>query len=219
MRQKSEARRQAILNAAAAVFQETGFERASMSEICLRVGGSKATLYSYFASKEELFYEVMTLATEAEFQVTLQALDPAIEDMTQALEGFGRRLLTFLHSPQVLAVRRLVVAEAGRSDLGRKCYAMGPERSEAEMAEFLQQAMDKGKLRQANPRVAALHLKGLLEAEWLDRFLFQILEKSDPEEIATTVQQAVLVFMAAYGPETKIEEKNADVPDALPSAG
>jgi AcrR family transcriptional regulator len=202
MRQKSEARRQAILKAAAEVFQETGFERASMSEICLRVGGSKATLYSYFASKEEMFYEVMTLATEAEFQATHQALDPAIQDITQALEGFGRRLLTFLYSPQVRAVRRLVVAEAGRSDLGRRCYELGPLRSETEVSEFLQQAMDKGKLRQASPRVAGLHLKGLLEAEWLDRFLFQILDEAGPEEIAETVRQAVSVFMAAYGPET-----------------
>lgn len=207
MRQKTEARRQAILTAAAQVFQETGFERASMSEICLRVGGSKATLYSYFASKEELFYEVMTLATEAEFQATHQALDPAIEDIAQALEGFGRRLLTFLSSPQVLAVRRLVVAEAGRSDLGRKCYALGPQRSEAEAAEFLRHAMDKGKLRQADPRLAALHLKGLIEAQWLDRFLFQIEDRADPQEIAETVRQAVRVFMAAYGPQAEMEEK------------
>ncbi len=200
MRAKTETRRQAILDAAAQVFQETGFERTTMSAICERLGYSKATLYNYFASKEELFSAVVFEATEAEFEATLAALDPTLQDMTEVLEKFGRGLLTLLYSPQVLAVRRLIVAEAGRSDLGRKCYALGPERSEAVAAAYLQQAMDAGKLRQADPRIAALHLRALLEAEWLDRFLFQTLEPISDQAINATVQRAIAAFMAAYGP-------------------
>ena len=59
MKTKTEAKRQAILKAAAEVFRKVGFERASMSEIRARIGGSKATLYNYFPSKEKLFFEVM----------------------------------------------------------------------------------------------------------------------------------------------------------------
>ena len=200
MRAKTETRRQAILDAAAEVFQETGFERTTMAAICERLGYSKATLYNYFASKEELFSAVVFDATEAEFQATLEALDATVEDMTEALQKFGRGLLTLLYSPQVQAVRRLVVAEAGRSDLGKKCYELGPVRNEAATAVFLQQAMDAGQLRQADARIAALHLRGLLEAEWLDRFLFQTLEPVSAEEISATVGRAVAAFMAAYGP-------------------
>ena len=68
MRAKSETRRQAILDAAAQVFQETGFERTTMAAICERLGYSKATLYNYFPSKETLFSAVVFEATEAEFQ-------------------------------------------------------------------------------------------------------------------------------------------------------
>ena len=200
MRAKTEARRQAILDAAAEVFQETGFERTTMAAICERLGYSKATLYNYFASKEELFSAVVFEATEAEFQATLEAMDATVEDMTEALQKFGRGLLTLLYSPHVQAVRRLVVAEAGRSDLGKKCYELGPVRNEAATAVFLQQAMDAGQLRQADARIAALHLRGLLEAEWLDRFLFQTLEPVSAEEISATVGRAVAAFMAAYGP-------------------
>lgn len=171
-----------------------------MSDICKRVGYSKATLYSYFASKEELFSVVVFDATEAEFQATHEALDPTVQDVTQALELFGQRLLTLIYSPQVQAMRRLMVSEAGRSDLGRKCYELGPARGEAEAAEFLQQAMNAGKLRRADSRVAALHLKGMLEAEWIDRFLFQVLQDVTTEEIHATVKRAVAAFMAAYGP-------------------
>lgn len=200
MRAKSETRRQAILEAAAEVFQETGFERTTMSAICERLGYSKATLYNYFASKEELFSAVVFDATEAEFQATLEALDATLQDITEALEKFGRGLLTLLYSPQVQAVRRLVISEGARSGLGRKCYELGPVRNEAAAAAFLQQAMDAGKLRQADARIAALHLRGLLEAEWLDRFLFQILEPVPVEEINATVGRAIAAFMAAYGP-------------------
>ena len=200
MRAKTETRRQAILDAAAEVFQETGFERTTMAAICERLGYSKATLYNYFASKEELFSAVVFEATEAEFQATLEALDATVTDMTEALQKFGRGLLTLLYSPQVQAVRRLVVAEAGRSDLGKKCYELGPVRNEAATAVFLQQAMDAGQLRQADARIAALHLRGLLEAEWLDRFLFRVLPPITAQDIHATVARAVAAFMAAYGP-------------------
>ena len=178
MRTKSDTRRQAILNAAAKVFQETGFERASMSAICERLGYSKATL---------------------------EALDPTMQDITQALELFGQRLLTLIYSPQVQAMRRLVVSEAGRSGLGGKCYELGPVRNEAVAAEFLQQAMNMGKLRQADARIAALHLRGLLDAEWLDRFLFQVLKEIRADELKLSVQRAVSAFMAAYGPSDECD--------------
>ncbi|WP_425220105.1 TetR/AcrR family transcriptional regulator [Ralstonia solanacearum] len=74
MRRTSEAKRDAILDVAAGLFGEVGFERASMAEISARVGGSKATLYSYFDSKEALFFEVLFRPVQSEFQLTHQAL-------------------------------------------------------------------------------------------------------------------------------------------------
>lgn len=201
MRTKTEAKRQAILQAAAEVFRESGFDRSSMSDIRERAACSKPTLYSYFASKEELFSVVVFEATEQEFQATLLALDADQEDITQALASFGRRLLSLLYSPQVQAVRRMLMAHADGSGLGRKCYERGPVRSEAAVAAFLQQAMDQGKLRQANPRIAALHFKGLIEAEWIEPFLFQSLAAPPSEdETRIAVTRALNVFMAAYGP-------------------
>lgn len=200
MRVKSEAKRKGIIDAAAEIFMEQGFTATSMSEIASRAGGSKATLYSYFPSKEELFFAVVLDAAEAEFQATLAALDPTLADITQALESFGQRFLSFLYSPRIQAFRRLLVSEAGRSDLGKKCYELGPVRSDAAVAGFLQEAMDQGKLRPADPRIAALHLKGLLEAEWIERFIFQTLDAFTQKEVASTVRRAVSVFMAAYGP-------------------
>lgn len=207
MRTKSDEKRQSILDVAAEVFREAGFERASMSEICTRVGGSKATLYNYFPSKEELFFEVMFLSTEAEFEATHKALDPATEDIAANLRHFGERFLALLYSPEVLAVRRLIVAESGRSHLGRLCYERGPQRSQADISNFLSNAMAQGRLRQDNPMIATLHLRGLLEAELFDRFLFQVDDSVSKKEIKAIAERAIRVFMAAYGPVTTLRFK------------
>lgn len=195
---KSEAKRQAILKVAAEAFRELGFERTSMSEICARVGGSKATLYSYFQSKEELFCEIMHLSTEDEFEAFYHAIDPSTEDIAESLRHFGERLLTFLYSPHVRANRHLAIAQSGHTALGRLIYERGLLRSQSLVSNFLQTAMNRGKLRQADPVVATQHLHGLLESELIFRFLFQLLGEVSSEEIQGVTARAVDVFMAAY---------------------
>ena len=59
MQVKSNIKRQAILETAYRLFRTQGFDKTSMTEITTQVGGSKATVYSHFPSKEELFVECM----------------------------------------------------------------------------------------------------------------------------------------------------------------
>ncbi len=51
-------RRRAILDAAAELFVEKGFEPAALSDIARRAGMAKANLYRYFESKESIFFEL-----------------------------------------------------------------------------------------------------------------------------------------------------------------
>lgn len=60
VRVKTAARREAILAAAKQVFQDMGYDGASMDEVAARFGGSKATVYRYFGSKEALFKELIS---------------------------------------------------------------------------------------------------------------------------------------------------------------
>lgn len=52
-------RRSEILGAAASIFAERGFDGTSTSAIALKCGVSKALLYHYFASKEEILFEML----------------------------------------------------------------------------------------------------------------------------------------------------------------
>ena len=199
MRKKTEERRQAILDAAEQIFQQVGFDRASMAQICSEVGFSKATLYSYFSSKEELFFEVMMSAANSQFDATVALLDLPADDARKALCAYGERFLGFLYSPRVQAIRRLIATEGPRSELGRKCYERGPAQGEAKLAEFLQRLIDRGELKAADAKLMGLQLRSLLEAEWYDRFMFGEKEHLSDSEIHLSVARAVEVFIAAYG--------------------
>lgn len=223
MRSKSSERRQAILNAAKAVFEEVGYEQASMAQIAARVGGSKATLYNYFESKEVLFLELIQLAAglHTEQAITLlhpdcgtataeglpsrvvevlSILDPSA-DIAETLQAFGERALTTFHSPSMLATRRMVIAAANKSDIGKLFYERGPAKAFKIVENFFAAAMEAGKLRRADPRVAGDHWRGLLNAEVLEAGLYNVIPELAPEEIKAIVARAVDVFMRAYAAE------------------
>jgi len=198
VRRKTEAKREAILEAAAEVFREVGFERASMSEIRSRIGGSKATLYNYFPSKEKLFFEVMYRATQPELGAIASALDPDA-DLEQQLLQFGQKFLPALYSPQAIAVRRLAIAESG-SGIGKVVFEGTTLPMERQVAEFLRKAMKRGTLRTADPKIAAMHLLSLLESELLQRLLLGVMGTVKPEAMRGAVRRAVEVFLCGYEP-------------------
>ena len=199
MSRKSEAKRQAILEMATEVFREFGFERASIAEICARLGSSKRTIYNYFASKEELFFAVITRSAAHEFRDIHNFIDPSLTDMAESLRNFGEKLLAFLYSPQMIEQRHLSISASKQSELGRLAYEEGVLRSLRLTAESMQAAMDAGKLRQADAFVATQQLFALLEAELLKASLLQQLGEVSEDRIRQVTNRAIEVFMAAYG--------------------
>jgi AcrR family transcriptional regulator len=199
MKSKTEAKRQAILKAAAEVFREVGFERASMSEICARVGGSKATLYNYFPSKDKLFFDVMHDTKALEMEETGATLNPDADDLKQELVHFGQKLLTVLYSPDAIAVRRLLIAESRHSDVGKMSFERATVPIESQVGEFLKKQMKRGKLRTADAKIAAMQLLSLLESELLQRVLLGVVESVKPVAINGAVRRAVDVFLSGYG--------------------
>jgi AcrR family transcriptional regulator len=198
MKTKTEAKRLAILKAAAEVFRDVGFERASMTEIRARVGGSKATLYNYFPSKERLFFEVMYQAKEAELEAIVGSLNSDAVDIKTELLRFGSEFLRFLYSPDAIAIRRLAIAESGTSEIGKMSFEHYVAPTEEQVAEFMKKAMKRGVLRTADPRWSAIHLLSLLESEHLQRLLYRVATTPKPGAISASVRRAVDAFLSGY---------------------
>ncbi len=198
MRVKTEAKRDAIVAAASEVFRDDGYEGASMAGIAARVGGSKATLYSYFKSKEELFVAVTHEAAKAQFDPVFAALGQAGDDLPATLQVFGEKVLGFLCSEDAIKTRRAVVAESGRTDIGRRFHEVGPKAGMERIAAFLQDQMDRGRMKPAAPLLAALQLVALLECETLTPLLLGLEKGMSPARIRSAVKRALGTFLAAY---------------------
>lgn len=196
MRTKTDERRQRILGIAIDAFQELGYEKCSMSEVAARVGGSKATLYNYFASKEELFVAVMR-TTAAQLRDVFDSLRPG-DDFDQVLLVFARSYAAAILAEALVSTMRMVQHEGGRSSLGSMFYAAGPKMGTDRLAGFLGDAMSRGQLRQADPAVAARHLQVLLESEYLQRRLLGAVPAPAVEQSDAAADRALAVFRAAY---------------------
>ena len=77
MQKLKESIRKSILEAAAAEFNEKGFENASMRQIASRAGITPGNIYRYFANKENLL--------EGVIQPIMQEVDQALYDSTNGM--------------------------------------------------------------------------------------------------------------------------------------
>lgn len=199
MKVRTEARRKVILEAAVALFRELGYERTSMNELAKRLGGSKATLYGYFASKEELFIAVVqSVATShlAEAAAELQEVSETATLESQLLRLGERMLAVLTNDADALAVYRMVIAEAGQSDVGQQFYESGPAEYVRTLAGFMDSAMQRGELRRLDPHVAALQFTALVTAETQLRLYQANPEPVPVEQIRVMVQRGVDMFLA-----------------------
>lgn len=199
MRVRTLAKRDAILEEASKAFIELGFERTSMAEISARVGGSKATLYGYFPSKEQLFVEVARSVGGRQLQPAFDDLSASAEgDEEGALRRFGEGLLGYISQPEAVAIQRMVIAESGHSAIGRLFFEAGPKIGHEAIAGFLKRAMAGGRLRRADPMVATEQLLALLNAELVPRSLLGLPVNTSKVNVRKIVGRAVGTFMAAY---------------------
>lgn len=196
MRVKTDARRKAITGTAWEVFRENGFERTTMSEISDRVGGSKATLYSYFKSKEELFAAALQQAMAARSDEAFERVTGAGE-LRERLVGFASAYLEARLTPDMISAERAMMTEADRSDLGEVMRAQFIVPHYRRLAAVLEQEMAAGRLRRAAPYTAALHFHGLIEADIIERGMHGD-RTVTAEQIEAAVKDGVEAFLRAY---------------------
>lgn len=201
MKVRTEARREAILEVASQVFLEFGYERASMAEIVKRIGGSKSTIYGYFASKEELFLAVTEAAGDRHMATALAEIaEYRGGDLEARLTRFAEKLTAFLTSDESVSAHRMVLGAAGHSDIGRMFYEVGPQRGMAVMTEMFRQAVELGELRREDPGLLAQYFGALVNAEHYHRWFHRDLPPPSRLQIKRAARRAVDVFLRAYAP-------------------
>lgn len=196
--ERRDERRDAILDVARDCFLSLGYAATSMSAIAARLGGSKGTLYNYFKSKEELFAAMMERQC-GELQDELFDVSSVSDEPRERLRHFARRFLELLMAPQALAIHRLVVSESERfPELGRAFYESGPRLVMMRIGGYLGQLMADGRLRRADPLVAAQHFKDLAISGVYQPRLWGVIGDLTPEQMDIQVERGLDTFMRAY---------------------
>jgi AcrR family transcriptional regulator len=82
-----ENKREAILNAAFTTFKHYGYRKTSMHDIATALGISRASLYSYFENKEDIFRCLSISITESALDEAKRCLGVAALDLTSRIEA------------------------------------------------------------------------------------------------------------------------------------
>jgi TetR/AcrR family transcriptional repressor of mexJK operon len=190
---------ESILAAAWQSFLARGFGAVSMDAIAREAGASKATVYAYFASKEELFGAVIAREGERYFRgFSAGELDPCAVEAS--LAEIARRFLDLVLSPEAIAINRIIISEASRfPQLGEVFWRAGPERTRVQIEAFLSRAVAAGTLAIADTRVAAEQFVALLRGDIHQRQLLRLDDGVDAAELAAATAAAVATFLKAFG--------------------
>lgn len=192
----------AIRAAAANVFLENGYLGTSVDEIAAKAGVSKQTIYTHFRNKEELFTDlVLGNAGRAEaFARAMLDTFRSAGDAETGLRELARAYMRFVIRPEVIRLRRLVIAEAARfPDLARTYHERVPELIYGALAGLFAELMQEGRLRPGDPATAAQHFVWLNLGQSLDRALFGV-PVPDPDALSELADAAVAVFLTGWGP-------------------
>ena len=111
--------RERLRVAAHQLFLQQGYLATSIDAILAEAGiSSKETLYRHYASKEELFIDVLGHLTLSQpgFSEKLAALPTPhdLPSLRQALTTLAREILSMMSQPGYLALVRIIIAEAPR---------------------------------------------------------------------------------------------------------
>jgi TetR/AcrR family transcriptional repressor of mexJK operon len=197
--------RQAIIEAATEVFLRRGYLGATTDEIAARASVSKQTLYKHFADKQNLFAEIILDTTVQVVEALSTAVASSLhdaQDVRKALRELAAGFLRGLLQPDVVRLRRLVIAEADRfPEIGRAWFDRGFDRTLVIMGEALQSLADRGLLRKlGDPTLAAYQFAGLVMYLPMNQVMFAGTDAPPPaDKLQRIADSAVEVFLAAYG--------------------
>ena len=196
-----EAKREAILDAARAVFLEVGFGAASMDAIANAAKVSKQTVYNHFGSKEELFAAMIRSSCDRMLAAMEQAAKSGKPEDT--LRAVAWQVMDKLFSKDRMSLYRILMAEVQRfPELGKIFYECGPQVTRKYLADYFTEQNGRGLMRVENPRTAAEQFFGMLSG---CHFRAQLGIETAPsrEVIDEYVESSVALVMRAYSVPAK----------------
>lgn len=184
--QQREAKRQAVLSAAAQLFNERGFHATSLDDIAARLGVSKPTLYYYVKNKEEILLGCVRQG----LQLMLDGIEAsrrdggsALDQLTTCMQVYAR-IVTQDFGMCLIRVGDEQISADNRVELRRIKAAI-----DHEFRRLVAQGVEEGSLAPCDPKMTAFVIGGALS--WIGRW-YQPGGEYTPEQIAGQCLQTLL---------------------------
>lgn len=196
-RPKSEEKRSAILCAATRLFLERGLQGTSMDAVAREAGVSKQTVYSHFENKDELF-QACIKGKIAEYGFGEDG-EPGTDDPRETLLRLARRFMALIFDPEVIAMHRLVLAEAPNFPrIAALFYESGPAATKRAVGAFLERLVQRGQLRIDDIEYAAWQFPNMAFGDFKVRLDFGMIDRVPEDQLEAHLQRVVDDFVALY---------------------
>ncbi len=209
--------REAIVKAAQRLFLQRGFGSVSMDELAEAAGVARRTLYNQFASKEEIFREMLRrVSSQLE-----DAFPPGIEtegDVEDVLRVIARVILSLHKNPEYLGFLRMVVADSRQFPWIAKEFAAVMDPQTERFSRYLGHLNAMGILDCRDPTLAAHQFMGMLNEFSL--WPWMIGRKSVAVSSEDVVEETIRMFLSHYRQTSGSDQLPSDpMPSARPIRG
>jgi len=193
----SRQKQEAILQAALDAFLELGYAGTTVDYVAQQAKVSTATLYKHFPSKADLFGGIMAQVWGSD-RVNSTPI-PTNLAPAAALTQIGQEYAELLTSPNILALFRVIIAEAPRfPELGTELYHRGKEPFLKRLQTYLQEQVAQGNLMIEDEAIATRQFLGMInDLIFWPRFLIMDWQLNE-QEIENVIANAVTTFLARY---------------------
>jgi TetR/AcrR family transcriptional repressor of mexJK operon len=189
-----------LIEIAASMFMERGFEGTSVDAVAEAAGIGKATLYARYKDKGELFAAVLQRKIDRWLAMN-ETGEPATGRIEDVLLARARRTVAAALTPEAIAINRIVMAEAARfPSLAKLVHEQGWQRSNAAVAAVLDQFAKNGQIDVEDTSVAADLFLSLVIGRQTRLAMLGI--ETDPNQIDQRVRAAVKLFLDGVRPRS-----------------
>ena len=190
-------KREAIVQAAVAEFRANGFDATSMDKVAATAEVSKRTLYNHFASKEDLFVEILRQLwhrSASQLDLAYRADQPLREQlMTWMLQK-----LAMLANDDFIDLARVAIAATIHSPERAQDMLARLGEKESGVLAWIRAAQKDGRLKAGDAALAAQQLESLIKgsAFWPQVTMGQ--PKLAPKAQKQVAVAAVELFLSYY---------------------
>jgi TetR/AcrR family transcriptional repressor of mexJK operon len=191
-----EARLEALLHTAAALFLSKGYGKVSLEMIAREAHVAVRTIYVKFGGKAGLLNAVIAKG-RARFFAGMPDMDTDTRPMEEILNDFSLRFLHLVSLPSFVSLHRMVIAEAKTTpELAITFNQAGPLQTREMLGRFFARPEIRAQLRSELPlNSLPVHLINCILGDQLTRVLFGADQEPSEEEIVARVRLGLDLFL------------------------